>query len=162
MDNIHTLHWFEFAEDDLDSAKILAEYGSRKINAVCFHAHQSAEKNLKGYLISEGVDEPPYIHNLPALKAMCEDYDSRFAEIAEQCARLNPYGVRVKYPNELVIDESDVKQAIADARAIHEFEPIAAVRAALETDRKEHYTVTETTATADSRPIAGKQQEPGS
>jgi HEPN domain-containing protein len=52
MDNqLHTLHWFEFAEDDLDSAKILAEHGSRKISAVCFHSHQSAEKNLKGYLV---------------------------------------------------------------------------------------------------------------
>jgi HEPN domain-containing protein len=159
MDNLHTLHWFEFAEDDLDAAKILAEHGARKINAVCFHSHQSAEKNLKGYLVSKGADEPPHIHNLPALKAMCEDYDSRFSEIADQCARLNPYGVRVKYPDELVIDERDAMQAIADARAIQGFEPIAAVRAALEADREEHYTVIETTATAGNNPIAEKKQE---
>jgi HEPN domain-containing protein len=151
MDDLYILHWFEFAEDDLDSAKILVEHGSRKINAVCYHSHQSAEKNLKGYLVSKGVDEPPHIHNLPTLKAMCEDYDPRFSEIAGPCSRLNPYGVRVKYPDELAIDARDAKQAITDAQAIQEFEAIATVRAALEADRKAHYTAIETKAKADDK-----------
>jgi HEPN domain-containing protein len=134
MDNFRILHWFEFAEDDLDSARILAEHGSRKIIAVCYHSHQSTEKNLKGYLVSKGLDEPPHIHNLLTLKEMCENYDSRFSEIAEQCTRLNPYSVRVRYPDEFMIDERDAKQTIADAQAIQEFEPIATVRAALKAD----------------------------
>jgi hypothetical protein len=65
----------------------------------------------------------------------------------------------VKHPDELAIDERDVRQAIADARAIQEFGPIAAVRAALEADRNEHYTVIETTATADGNPITEKKQK---
>jgi hypothetical protein len=32
-DRLHILHWFEFASDDLDSAKILAKHGLRKVNA---------------------------------------------------------------------------------------------------------------------------------
>jgi HEPN domain-containing protein len=129
MDNLHALRWFEFADEDLDSAKILAKHGSRKMNIVCYECHQAAEKYLKGYLICCGVSEPPRIHNLSVLKAMCEDYDSRFAEITPQCERLNPYGVHVKYPDEIEVDERKSKQAIADAQTISEFAPLAEARA---------------------------------
>jgi HEPN domain-containing protein len=159
MDNLHTLHWFEFAEDDLDSAKILVEHGSRKTNAVCFHAQQSVEKNLKSYLVANGIAEPPHIHNLMVLKAMCEDFDPRFSEITEQCNRLNPYGVRAKYPDEIVIDENDAKEAIADAQFVMEFAPIVSIRTALETEYRKQFTVTQVTAITDIKPQAEKPEE---
>jgi HEPN domain-containing protein len=135
MDNRHTLHWFEFAADDLDSANILAEYGSRKANAVCYHAHQSAEKNLKGYLVASGVETPPKIHDLRELCYLCAEHDKAFTAMVPHCTALNVYGVRVKYPDEMEVDERKARQAIADAQAIQSFEPIAATRAAIERNK---------------------------
>ncbi|MDR2615518.1 MAG: HEPN domain-containing protein [Oscillospiraceae bacterium] len=154
MDNYYALHWFEFADDDLDSAMILAKYGSHKASIICYHCQQAVEKYLKGYLISKGVGEPPHIHNLLTLKAMCEDYDSSFSEIMTQCNNLNPYGVRVKYPDEVIVDERAARQAIADARTVQAFEPVTTIRAALEADYKEHCTVTQVTAITGETPHA--------
>jgi HEPN domain-containing protein len=145
MDNFHILHWFEFAEDDLDSAKILVEHGSRKINAVCFHSHQSAEKNLKGYLVANDIVALPKIHDLRELCLLCANFDKSFETLIPICNNLNPYGVRVKYPDEIVIDEQEAKQSIADAQAIQAFEPIAVVRTAIETEYKKQHFVTEAT-----------------
>jgi HEPN domain-containing protein len=58
MDSLYALHWFEFADDDLDSAIILSKLGQRKANAVCYHCQQAAEKYLKGSLIAMGVSAP--------------------------------------------------------------------------------------------------------
>jgi HEPN domain-containing protein len=129
MDNLHTLHWFEFAADDLDSANILAKYGLRKANAVCYHSHQSAEKNLKGYLVAKGAPTPPKIHDLRELCYLCAEYDGAFAALVPHCTALNAYGVRVKYPDEIEVDERKACQAIADAQAIQSFEQITATRA---------------------------------
>jgi HEPN domain-containing protein len=159
MDSLHTLYWFEFAEDDLDAAKILAEHGLRKINAVCFHAQQSAEKNLKGYLVANGVDKPPKHHDLRDLCLLCVNYDNTFEAILSLCNNLNPYGVRAKYPDELVIDENDARAAIADAQAITDFEPIAAVRTALEAECREQHIVAQATAVAVIKPPAENRQE---
>jgi hypothetical protein len=65
---------------------------------------------------------------------------------------VNPYGVRVKYPDEIVVDARDARQAIADAQAIQAFGPIATVRATLEAEYKEQYTVSQATAVTENRP----------
>jgi HEPN domain-containing protein len=154
-DRLHILRWFEFASDDLDSAKILVKYGLRKANAVGYHSQQSAEKNLKGYLLASGLEEPPHIHNLPALAALCEDYGVSFSEIIAPCSRLNPYGVRVKYPDEIDIDERNAAQAISDAETVASFAPIAEMRKALETEHRKEYDI------AEIARIAGVTDESG-
>jgi HEPN domain-containing protein len=58
MDSLYALHWFEFADDDFDSALILSKLGQRKANALCYHCQQAAEKYVKGYLIVMGVNTP--------------------------------------------------------------------------------------------------------
>jgi len=37
------------------------------------------------------------------------------------CSRLNPYGVAVRYPNELSVDETIAKNAIIMAQKVHGF-----------------------------------------
>jgi hypothetical protein len=46
---------------------------------------------------------------------MCLDIDGSFADIAVLCAHLTPYGVTVRYPDELSPDETMVKLAIDKA-----------------------------------------------
>jgi HEPN domain-containing protein len=159
MDNLHILHWFEFAEDDLNTAKILTKHGDRQINAVCYHSQQSAEKNLKGYLVAKGVSTPPKIHDLHDLCDKCSSFDESFNEILRVCDNLNPYGVRVKYPDEIEVSEIEARQAIADAEAIQAFAPIVAVRASLEADYKENMLITEVSAIAGDKSTAEKPEK---
>jgi HEPN domain-containing protein len=150
MDNLHTLHWFEFAEDNLDSAKTLMKYNPRDINTICYLSQQSVEKNLKGYLVNNGIDKPPYTHDLSKLKEMCEDFDQDFSKMSDQCDRLNPYGVQIRYPDEIEVEESDAHQAIADAEAVNTFEPIIAARLAMKADYDANYNRAVVTTIANS------------
>jgi hypothetical protein len=52
---------------------------------------------------------------------MCQDIDNSFADITIQCAHLNPYGVAIRYPDELSPNEGMVKLAINDAQQVYSF-----------------------------------------
>jgi HEPN domain-containing protein len=86
--------WRSFADGDLRTARIL--YASDDAEAlahiIAFHAHQSAEKYLKGLLVVHG-EEPPRIHALPALlqRAVDQVPDLDRPEIRDATINLNAY-----------------------------------------------------------------------
>jgi HEPN domain-containing protein len=123
---------------------------------VCYLAHQSVEKRLKGYLISQGMVEPPYTHDLHLLYQLCTKYDVTFAEIYTYCQKLNIYGIRIKYPDEIIVDEHMVRRAISDAQSVKNFETLAKVQYALQAEYKEQFAVTRAEETTVSRPTSGK------
>jgi HEPN domain-containing protein len=125
---------------------ILSKYGHRKANAVCYHCHQAAEKYLKGYLIAMGISEPPFIHNLPELMALCAEFDQSFSNISLHCYTLNPYGIRVRYPDEIDLDEIKMRQAIIAAKAIQIFPAIVVVHSKIKAEYSQKYTVTTVSA----------------
>ena len=49
------------------------------------------------------------------------EQDNAFSEIKSTCADLNPYGVAVRYPNELAVDDAITKLAIDKAQVIYDF-----------------------------------------
>jgi HEPN domain-containing protein len=120
--------WFQYADMDLDSAEYLQGKRPQPFEIICFLCQQSAEKNLKGYLISKCIAEPPKVHNLPLLNNMCKEYDNRFSEVDRACDVLNRYGVQPRYPNELGITETDMRKALVYARQIRDFELLVNVR----------------------------------
>ena len=120
--------WFQYADMDLDSAEYLQGKRPQPLEIICFLCQQSAEKNLKGYLISKDAIEPPKIHNLLVLNNMCIEYDNRFNEVERACDVLNRYGVQPRYPNELGITESDMRKAIEYAWHIRNFEQLVNTR----------------------------------
>ncbi|MCL1819162.1 MAG: HEPN domain-containing protein [Oscillospiraceae bacterium] len=120
--------WFQYADMDLDSAEYLQGKRPIPLEIICFLCQQSAEKNLKGYLIFKGTPEPPKIHNLLILNKMCIEHDNRFREVERACDMLNRYGVQPRYPNELGITENDMRKALEYARQIRDFEPLANTR----------------------------------
>jgi HEPN domain-containing protein len=63
----------------------------------------------------------PHIHDLVELARLCTDYEASFSTIQPYCVSLNPYGVQVRYPNELAVDDSIAGQAIDYAEKIFEF-----------------------------------------
>ena len=49
------------------------------------------------------------------------EFDNTFTEILDACSDLTPYGVAVRYPNELAVDDVIAKLAIDKAQVIHKF-----------------------------------------
>lgn len=55
--------WFERADQDLEMARRALESGEPLPGMACYHAHQCAEKNLKGYLVDHSIPFR-YVHDL--------------------------------------------------------------------------------------------------
>ncbi|MCL2694995.1 MAG: HEPN domain-containing protein [Clostridiales bacterium] len=132
MEPEFVLEWFRYADIDLLTAQRIAAFHPAPMHIVCFHCQQSAEKNLKGFLIHHGVEEPPKIHDLGRLCKLCIAADARFLEIERVCRILTIYGVQPRYPGEIEITESDMKNALIYAKQIAEFEPLLAARREVE------------------------------
>ena len=113
--------WFNIASDDLEVAKgCIKKHYPPKLAIACYHAQQSAEKSLKGFLTYCDI-EPPHIHNLTELCKMCMEHDSSFCEILELCDYINPYSVVTRYPKEKEISGDMAKTAINQAQLIYSF-----------------------------------------
>jgi HEPN domain-containing protein len=113
--------WFKYARNDLVSARHLFEdLYPKQSEIACYLGQQCAEKALKGYLLFKDI-EPPRVHNLIELCQICMKYESAFSEILDACSDLTPYGVAVRYPNELALDDAIAKFAIDRAQLIYDF-----------------------------------------
>ena len=105
MDNQRIYEWFRFGDNDLIAADhLLATLRPQILEIICYHCQQAVEKYLKGYLVFQGAEEPPKIHNLMALCELCSQSDSKFDGIVAKCNILNAYGVQPRYPDEIYID----------------------------------------------------------
>jgi HEPN domain-containing protein len=105
--------WLRYAKSDLKTAKhMFKDVHPKETEISCYHAHQCAEKSLKAYLIAKEA-EPPHTHDLVELVRLCIAYEASFSTIQLYSVSLNPYGVQVRYPNELSVDDSITGQAIS-------------------------------------------------
>jgi len=64
MEHEYVREWFDYADTDLASAEYLCGMHPKPLEIICYHCQQSAEKNLKGYLIFNGIAEPPKIRQI--------------------------------------------------------------------------------------------------
>jgi HEPN domain-containing protein len=113
--------WFNYSQNDLISARhLFNDLYPKQSEIACYLSQQCAEKALKGFLLSKDT-EPPRIHNLVELCQICMKFDSTFSEILDACSDLTPYGIAVRYPNELAVDDAIAKLAIDKAQVIYSF-----------------------------------------
>ena len=113
--------WLRFAKSDIITAiHMFDNVHPKETEISCYHSQQCAEKSLKAYLISKMID-PPRTHDLLELNNLCAVHDTKFTAVQQHCVFLNPYGVHVRYPNELVVDEVLTKMAIERAQEIFDF-----------------------------------------
>jgi HEPN domain-containing protein len=112
--------WYRFSMMDLISAKHLCSLHPKPLEIICYHCQQSAEKLLKGFLVSNGID-PPKTHDLIDLRIMCSKINEKFEELKEICKSLNPYSIQPRYPNEIEILETDAEKALQDIQAMVDF-----------------------------------------
>ena len=128
MEIEYAAEWFQFADTDLASADYLQGLLPQPLEIICYHCQQSVEKYLKGYLIYNGIDEPPKIHNLAELCESCSAFDERFRDFAQICGILTRYGVQPRYPREMEVSEHDMKKALEYAQQIRDSEPLTSLR----------------------------------
>ena len=92
----------------------------KQSEVACYLSQQCAEKALKGYLLYKN-STPPRTHNLVELCQLCMSYDNTFSEILDECSDLTPYGVAVRYPNELAVDDEIAQSALNKAKIVYGF-----------------------------------------
>ncbi len=109
--------WFVMADLDLNSAIFLLSMKPKPLEIIAYHCQQSAEKYLKGFIAFHG-GEIRKTHDLVVLNHDCSQYDSSFENVMEQCINLTDYGVQIRYPFHIDVEERDIKMAIEDAQTI--------------------------------------------
>ena len=113
--------WMEFARMDFLAAKHLYEHMYPKpLEIICYHCQQAIEKLLKGVLISRGVTIEK-THDLGLLAEMLQEYTEVDEKYLEMCDDLTPYGVKIRYPQELFIEEYHVKKALEETQELYDW-----------------------------------------
>lgn len=109
--------WLLFARDDLESASFLLGMSPRKLEIICFHCQQAAEKSLKA-IPALFDEEVPKSHDLRSLLRLGSLHFSELEVLAAILPRLQPYAVAVRYPHESEVEPGDEERAIADALSV--------------------------------------------
>lgn len=60
-------------------------------------------------------------HDLGLLAEMLQEYVDVDEKYLEMCDELTPYGVKIRYPQELFIEEYQVKKALEETQELHDW-----------------------------------------
>ncbi len=117
--------WLLQAERDFDDGRFSSQ--GKRYNLACFLAQQSAEKAIKAFLYSQGIEEV-WGHSVAELCADAQKLDADFKELMKNAASLDKYYIPTRYPNGLpggipsdVYQKEDASQALFLASKIIEF-----------------------------------------
>lgn len=112
--------WLDMAQTDYGVAAHLFEnYFPKPFEIICYHCQQAAEKAIKAVIITRGVQGGvPKLHDLSFLLNQLKNFvkiEERYYDYADT---LTPYGVAIRYPNELFLEERHAKEALQYANEI--------------------------------------------
>ena len=112
--------WMDYAENDLAVAKhLLATFHPKPLEIICYHCQQAAEKAVKAIYIALGIPGGvPRKHDLTFLLEQMKHRIPVKEELLDHADELNSYSVVVRYPNEIQIDEHEVRLSIRYAEEI--------------------------------------------
>ena len=112
--------WMDYAENDLAVAKhLLATFHPKPLEIICYHCQQAAEKAVKAIYIALGIPGGvPRKHDLTFLLEQMKYRIPVTEELMDHADELNSYSVVVRYPNEIQIDEHEVRLSIRYADEI--------------------------------------------
>lgn len=106
--------WLELADLDYRVAKHLLEtYYPIPIEIVCYHCQQAAEKAVKALILYFGIANAiPKKHDISYLLDQVKGRIAIGEKYYDYADTLTPYGVSVRYPNELQLEESHARSAL--------------------------------------------------
>jgi HEPN domain-containing protein len=125
-----TIQWFQIADADYDSAKILNNNIRKYNDIICYHCSQAVEKYLKGYLVYNN-SILQNTHNLPYINSLCIEKSKDFQEINNECRLLNNYTHQIRYPHEMEITSNDVSNVLKAVEKVRHFKPLLDLRTTL-------------------------------
>jgi len=108
--------WMRFAEDDLEAAHYLLGMPKRRLEIICYHCQQCAEKALKG-LYALGNLDTPRTHDFRVLVTGLSSLGDG-SDLYDELSFLQPFAVAVRYPYEIDLVPGDEDKAIAAAEVI--------------------------------------------
>lgn len=92
--------WLEKARRDYEIAyKLLDDIEYPYIPEALYHAQQSMEKTLKGFLVFHNIT-PNKTHNLTILLNACISIDSSLQVLKEQARELTIFAIKTRYPED--------------------------------------------------------------
>lgn len=113
--------WLRFSDMDMISAKHLNTMVHHKpLEIICYHCQQAAEKMLKALILAND-GELQKTHDLGLLAEQLEEFFHVPENVLNAADSLTPYGVKIRYPQDLFIDESHVIKALLDMQIIEDF-----------------------------------------
>ena len=109
--------WLKIAETDLGVARHLYEtYHPQPLEIICYHCQQASEKAIKAVIVKNGAQGGlPKLHDLSFLLDQIKnivEVDEKYYDFADE---LTPYGVAVRYPSELFLEERHAVAALGHA-----------------------------------------------
>lgn len=106
--------WLSFAEADLGVAEHLNKtYHPKPLEIICFHCQQAAEKAVKSIIVLNGSQGGiPKKHDLFLLLNQIKNMVSIDEKYYDYADILAPYGVAMRCPNELFLEERHAEKAI--------------------------------------------------
>lgn len=119
--------WLTFARTDYESARYLdnAPFHPRPLNVICYHCQQAAEKAVKALIVYFGSQGGmPKVHDISFLMNQIKNTvrEEKGIELGHDLLvtanSLSKYGVAPRYPNEIEVDEQQVKKALTDSETI--------------------------------------------
>lgn len=110
------LEWLRFAQDDLEAAEYLTGMHAKKLEIICYHCQQCAEKSLKSLYAFQDI-EIPRSHDFQVLTSGLTPVYA-FDRLDSEFATLQPFAVAVRYPFEIELVSGDDGRAIRSARLI--------------------------------------------
>lgn len=115
--------WYDLAKMDLGVAKHLeAAYRPKPLEIICYHCQQAAEKGIKALIMYYGAEGGlPKLHDLSFLLNQIKNKVTIEDKYYDYADTLTPYGVSIRYPNELFLEERHAKTAIQYAGEIMEW-----------------------------------------
>lgn len=115
-----TKEWYDLALMDLGVAKHLeSTYYPKPVEIICYHCQQAAEKGIKALIMHCGAEGGmPKLHDLSFLLDQIKNKVSIEDKYYDYADTLTPYGVTIRYPNELFLEERHTKKAIQYADEI--------------------------------------------
>ena len=106
--------WLDFALIDYQTAKHLADtMHPQPLEIICFHCQQCAEKSVKALMLSKPIKN----FRSHDIGLLLDTLQSEFGIESDETlykkgAFLTPFGVAVRYPHTLELDETVMKAAL--------------------------------------------------
>lgn len=112
--------WLNLAEMDYGVATHLFEnYLPKPFEIICYHCQQATEKAIKAIIISKDVQGGvPKSHDLSFLLRQVKNHVKIEEEYYDYADTLAPYGVTIRYPSELFLEERHAREALQYAHEI--------------------------------------------